>query len=166
MKNASEELRRVFKMLPANDQHQIIECWRRWSDGTPTVHVLSKVELQRFHVRWAGTNGVTFYLREDFFSCAHQVPAAVLDAALGHELAHSFYALDDFFVRVTEDLHVLTRRIGIGPETFFSRALRRADEYSRARIRKDFTEGKAWLKAQAWGFPQADAIAWLEQNLP
>ena len=127
---------------------------------------MTRDELLRIGIRWAGTSGVTFYFREELFSCSNPIPAAVLDAAVAHELAHSVYALEDLAMRVADHFLALTRRVGIGTESLALRAVRKAEEYVCAQIRTNFVEGKASLKADAWGFRQMDAVAWLSQNLP
>lgn len=166
MKSAKNELRRVLEMLPTEDQRQITECWKRLCDGSPTLHVLPKDELLRIGVRWAGTNGVTFYFREELFSCSSSIPVAVLDAAVAHELAHSFFAMEERAMRVAEYLRTLTTRVGMGLESIVSRAMRKVHECTRTQIQTDFAEGKAWLKAEEWGFKQAEALVWLRENLP
>ncbi len=47
-----------------------------------------------------------------------------------------------------------------------NKILRRVNEYISLKVSRDFVEGRAWKKAEEWGFNQQNGVDWLEQNLP
>src|SRR5438045_4055054 len=95
MKNAKDELMKVFAALPQKDQQAIRECWENLSHGQPEIEVLSKDVLHKRGVRWAATNGAEYYFREELFSDSEPIPKSILEGAIAHELAHSFYAVEE-----------------------------------------------------------------------
>ena len=111
-------------------------------------------------------NGAKYYFREELFSDSQGVPKNILKGVIAHELAHSFYALEERGARMKETLSSVWNESGQAIETPERRAIRKATEYLSQQLKIDLAEGKAWFKAEAWGFDQHETLAWLQQNLP
>ena len=166
MKEPGKEFQRVVKMLPCEDAERIRKVWAEVSDGKPRIKLLPKAKLAELRVRWAATDGKTYYFREELFDDRFGIPGHVLDAAIAHELAHTRFRRETQTRRVYERIKTVSRGAEPRPMTEIARTERQVRDFLRVEMMRDFDEGEAWVAAEHWGFDQAKALDWLEKHLP